>query len=384
MNYLAGVKQIRGDYPAAGQLYAAALAICDREQVASREVAAILVNQGRLLSAQGRFDEAEVAARKSLQIHEQLLGLRDPSVSDSLDVLAWTYVRRGRYRDAEELLSKSVAIREEVGDEAALAGTLNDTAYLRYVCGQNAKAEELYVRVLEIRRRLLGPNDSDVADTMVKLADVYRASRRFSKAERLLSDALPIIETTLGPQHPRVANACNNLGVLYCDERRFGEALPLFERARQIYERTYEGDQFRVGSVLSNLALVQTAERRFREAERLYQRALEIEERTIGPDQPDVAAILNNLGQVYAAQHRYAAAETAFVRAIGIWERSAGPAHPNIAGCLTNYAAVLRKLHRKREAEEAETRASVILAQADGLTQSSSVVDWHDLRRNGR
>jgi tetratricopeptide (TPR) repeat protein len=384
MNYLASVKQIRGDYSAAEELYRAAIQICDRYRLPPQENAAILVNEGRLFSAQGRFDMAAAAARQSLEIHESELGPHHPSVSDSLDVLGWISIRRARYAEAEELYARSVAIREDVGDEAALAGTLNDLAFLLQSLGRTSDAERYYLRVLEIRRRLLGPGDAEVADTIIRLAEVYRASRRFAKAEPLLTGALPVIEKVFGPDHSRVANACNNLGVLYCDERRFADALPLFERALRIYEKTYGETHLHVASVLSNIALIQTAQRRYHEAELSYLRALDIEQRTAGPEHPDLASMLNNLGQVYFSEHRYADAQAAFARAIAIWERSDTPSHPNIAGCLTNYAAALRKLHRNKDAAEAEARAAAVLAQGDQAATSASVVDWHELKRSGK
>jgi tetratricopeptide (TPR) repeat protein len=384
MNYLASVKQIRGDYSTAGELYRAAIQVCDRDGLPPREKAAILLNEGRLYSAEGRFDMAAAATRQSLEIHESGLGPRHPSVSDSLDVLGWISTRRGSYAEAEKLYVRSVAIRDQVGDEAALAGTLNDFAFLLQAMGRTSEAEQSYLRALEIRRRLLGPRDPATADTMIGLAEVYRASRRFAKAEPLLTGSLPVIETVFGPDHSRVANACNNLGVLYCDEGRFADALPLFERALRIYEKIYGETHFHVASVLSNIALVQNARRQYHEAEISYVRALEIEERTAESDHPDVAAMLNNLGQIYVSEHRYADAEAAFARAIGIWERSAGPSYPSIAGCLANYAVVLRKLHRSRDAASAEARAAAIRARGDQATTSASVVDWHDLRRSGK
>jgi len=198
MNYLALVKQIRGDYSAAEALYRSALGACEQHPV---DLAAILLNQARLCGAEGKLDQAEALCRRSLGIHRSQLGPDHPSVADTLDVLGWIQLRRGRYAEAESDYRQSLAIREKAKPASELdkAGTLNDLGSLEGSLGRYSEAEQSYRRVLAIRQKALGAGHPDVADTMLRLAELYRVQRQFSRAEHLLVEAIPTLEAALGP-----------------------------------------------------------------------------------------------------------------------------------------------------------------------------------------
>jgi tetratricopeptide repeat protein len=64
---------------------------------------------------------------------------------------------------------------------------------------------------LEIREKLVGFNDLDVAQSLTELALLYDAEKHFADAEPLLKRSLEISEKVLGPDHPIVAQALNNM-----------------------------------------------------------------------------------------------------------------------------------------------------------------------------
>ena len=51
--------------------------------------------------------------------------------------------------------------------------------------GTIAEAKPLYEEALSIRRRVLGVDHPDLADSLNNLANLYRAQGRYSKAEPL-------------------------------------------------------------------------------------------------------------------------------------------------------------------------------------------------------
>ncbi|MBE3035878.1 MAG: tetratricopeptide repeat protein [Candidatus Atribacteria bacterium] len=56
-----------------------------------------------------------------------------------------------------------------------------------------------------------GPDHPDVATSLNKLAELYRAQGRYSEAEPLYKRALAIAEKTLGAHHPNTETFRQNL-----------------------------------------------------------------------------------------------------------------------------------------------------------------------------
>jgi tetratricopeptide (TPR) repeat protein len=69
------------------------------------------------------------------------------------------------------------------------------------------EAEPLYQRALAIREQQLGPQHPDTANSLNNLAGLYRAQGKDEQAEPLLKRALAIREQQLGPEHPHTAIA---------------------------------------------------------------------------------------------------------------------------------------------------------------------------------
>jgi len=77
----------------------------------------------------------------------------------SLNNLAALYDAKGKYRDAEPLYRRSLALAEKaLGPENPnVATALNNLAELYRTQGRNGEAEPLYTRALAIREKVLGP-----------------------------------------------------------------------------------------------------------------------------------------------------------------------------------------------------------------------------------
>jgi len=120
-----------------------------------------------------------------------------------------------------------------------VAQSLNSLGGLYYIQGRDAEAEPLLQRSLAIREQALGPEHPDVAQSLNNLAGPYRRQDRYAEAELLLQRALTIAEQALDPTHPLVAAVRKN----YADvlQRRLHKAMsttPLWQRIRAWLSRT--------------------------------------------------------------------------------------------------------------------------------------------------
>ena len=76
--------------------------------------------------------------------------------------------------------------------------------------GNNAAAEQLYLRALRMKEKLLGRNHPDFAKTLNNLAVLYESEQRFSEAESLYKRAVSILQKRLRADHPSLITALNS------------------------------------------------------------------------------------------------------------------------------------------------------------------------------
>jgi len=280
--------------------------------------------------------------------------------AELLKFTGWYLGERARYTEAEPLLQRTLAIREQqLGaehlDTAFSAATL---AWLYEKEGKYAEAEPLFQRALVIYEQQLGPSDPHTAQSLNNLAELYFSQGRYAEAEPLFQRALVIYEQQLGPSDPHTAQSLNNLAGLYYGQGRYAEAGPLLQRALSICEQQLGPLHPHTASSLNNLAELYRSQGKYVEAEPLFQRALSICEQQLGPSHPDTAQSLNNLAELYRSQGRYVEAEPLFQRALSIYEQQLGRLHPDTCIVQANYADCLRSLHREVEARQLETRSA--------------------------
>ena len=109
---------------------------------------------------------------------------------------------------------------------------MNNLAVLYQDQGQFAKAEPLFVKALEVGRRVLGEEHPDTLIAMNNLADAVLARQETGALGPLVrGGAEDGLETKLGPDHPDTLVAMANLGVNYRDAGRLPEGTALLEQA---------------------------------------------------------------------------------------------------------------------------------------------------------
>ena len=389
-------------YGEAEELLRRALAIREAELGPNHPDTAISLNNlALLLQAQGRYGEAEPLLRRALEIREATLRSDHPDIVFTLNDLAGVLRAQGRYYgEAEELLRRAMKIREAAVDpdhpdgatipnvttNLDTATSLHNLGKLFRDQGRYGEAEPLLRRALAIREQALGPDHPDTATSLNSLGVLLRAQRPtelrllLKEAEPRLRRALEILEAAVDPDMATslntatildMATSFHNLAQSLRDQVQFKEAEPrLLEEAKQrlrraleIREATLRSDHPNIAQSLNYLAEVLRAQGRPGEAEPLHRQALKIREATLGPDHPDIAQSLNNLAESLRDQCRYGEAEPRYIRALAIREAALGPKHPKTAFSLNNLALLLQAQGRYGEAEPLLRRALAIFKE---------------------
>ncbi len=204
LNDLGVVRKFAGRFDEARTCYTRVEAILAAAGLLeSADGATLFHNLGGLLHAEGRFAEAEVPARRGLEIRLNVAGpdhhtadldrIALASILDHLDLRA----------EAEELLQLTLPrLRERLGPDSEVAVALTNLGALVQRDGRYDEAERLYREALAIRERELGPRSPSLAGTLNNLGTVLRRAGRPDEARAVFERALAVLGRSVGPEHP--------------------------------------------------------------------------------------------------------------------------------------------------------------------------------------
>jgi tetratricopeptide (TPR) repeat protein len=251
-------------------------------------VAASLNNLAGLLSAQGKYDEAEPLCRQSLAIGRKVcaihlaassrdhsckvLGEEHPDVAASLNNLAGLLRAQGKYDEALIYANQSLHINNRIlGNEHP--STLTSIAWVADILqakGDYAAAEPLLRQVISERTRILGNEHPEVASALNNLAGSLEAQGKYDEAEPLYRQSLAIMRKVcaihlvassrhhsckvLGEKHPSVATLLHNLAVLLKAQGKYDESTPLLTQSLEIMRKALGEEHPNVATLLNNQA----------------------------------------------------------------------------------------------------------------------------------
>jgi len=168
--------------------------------------------------------------------------------------------KRSDYAKAIDYYTRSLNIREELGDKKGTAMCLNNIGILYKNQGDYAKAMDYYTRNLKIREEL--------------------------------------------GDKKGIASSLNNIGTIYYEQGDYAKAKDYYIRCLKIYEE--RGSQRGIAYILGNIGNIYYEQGDYAKATDYYTRSSEICEE-IG-DKKGTAMCLNNIGNIYIAQGDYAKA----------------------------------------------------------------------------
>ena len=139
--------------------------------------------------------------------------------------------------------------------------------------------------------------------------------------------ALAIRKKTLGEEHTDVAESHNNLGVVYSHLAEYNEAKEHYEKALFIWKKIYGEEHAHVASSYNNLGTVFSHRGKYSKAKRKYEKALFILKKIYYVGHKLVATIYHNLGIVCSQLGEYFKAKNYFKKARVIMKKSSDEVH---------------------------------------------------------
>jgi tetratricopeptide (TPR) repeat protein/tRNA A-37 threonylcarbamoyl transferase component Bud32 len=372
------------------------------QDVTEAEIREVL---GTVYRKYGEYTKAKDSQAKALVIRERHAQDRDaPEVADDLHNLAAILWWDGAYDQAEPLYVRSLEMRRRLfkGDHKDVATSLTHLAACRLRIGKLNDARDLYQQALAMRRRLNGAEHEDVASALNNLAKCYLETDNFDQAEKLFRDALDMIRRVRGDAHTGTAAASQNLADCLLRRAEAAEiegdsaaaaaatdgAVEAFERALAIRTNTFPNGHHLVAASQSGLARAQLKRGRLSEAHALAESAVKMFRKTRRPDHPDLADGLGTQGTVLAAEGDFAGAAVALEQAVVIAEKVRPPAEVQVARLRGELGLAYMHLDRPEDAEQVllrsfrEIRRLRAQNAADTVLAARRLVDFYTLRGN--
>ncbi|MFX1478503.1 MAG: tetratricopeptide repeat protein [Promethearchaeota archaeon] len=315
----------------------------------------ILLELGSLYVSLNRFKKAEEIYLQSYQLFKELkfeiwaqkddekilvsdLGLE--TTASSLRALGDIYFQTNRIEESVQAYSESLNIFkklvEKCGPQAytsQIADTYIKLGQVYEFAGEVKKAENEYLEALDIyiEEAKEDPEDlDDVAYVRALLGFIYAKTERKEEAERSLLEALNIRKNLVARFQdrylPQLAGTHHDLGNFYNNSGRFEEAEFAYNEALKIRqdlaERSPETYLLDLSETHNNLGILYTNLGKIEEAEQSYLKAIRIEQDLVEKYHeaysPQLAKTLDNLGDFYVDLERSEKAEEAYKEALKI------------------------------------------------------------------
>jgi tetratricopeptide (TPR) repeat protein len=215
--WLAFVYQAKGRTEEAKRASERRLDICEKTFGPDHlETAAAMSMLASIYSGAGDFPKAESLLRRSLAIKEKGFGPDHPYTAVTASSLADLLVEKGEYVEAERLNRRSLAAVEKawsptdpsvpIGFRLNTPTIMEGLARVSIGQGRFKEAEDLLTRAARLRIAIVGSEHLSMVGNWTILGLAYQAQGRNADAEKAYREALPIADKTFGSESLAVSN----------------------------------------------------------------------------------------------------------------------------------------------------------------------------------
>ena len=268
----------------------------------------LLARQGALYNHLGLYQQAATALERGSEIFERL----EMPIEQiyCLVNLANTIRHQGKNDEAEHLAEKSLALSKQIGDHRGTAQSLQILGMLCHRTGDMDRAEALLEESLALSRSL--GDHRLIMPKLNALGDIACHRGKYTKAQHIFEECLAL-SRDLG-DHFNVSIHLNNLGTVYHHLEQYPEARSFYQQSLDICRQI--GDQNGEAVALSNLGEIAYTMGDYRSAARFYQDGLSIGRAIQEPW--TIMVCLNNLGEIACAQNDCDHAQDSLIEALHI------------------------------------------------------------------
>ena len=247
----------------------------------------------------------------------------------------------GNYKIAEKYYLKVKDIYEIVNkNKLDYCTVLCNLATLYQAMGDYTSAENYFLEVVKIERKILGEKHPSYATSLNNLGCLYLSMAKYPLAEKNILKAKDIREDTLGKKHPFYATSLHNLGNFYKDKGDYKSAEKCFQEAEEILKNNI-GHGY--AELLKSIGLLYWDMGDYDFAEKYFDQEIELLEKLIGKGNPVYASSLSDLGALNTSKGDLDLAAKYYIEAKNIFERKLGKKNHLYANLLSNLGSLYDK-----------------------------------------
>ncbi|CAF1441733.1 unnamed protein product [Adineta steineri] len=296
---------------------------------------------GQLLIKLGQFAKAQ-------QVYDVLL-VQTSDHREKANIyhhLGTVKIGQGEYAEANICAKKSLEINQKYlpTDHPDLAASYSNIGLVYYEMSEYSKALLYYEKALEIRQKILSPIHTDLATSYNHIGNAYNRMEKYSKALSYYEKALEIQGKSLPRNHPSLGACYNNIGAVYHEMGEYSKPLSFYEKDLEICQKTLPANHPDLATSYHNIGSIYYCMGDYSKALLYHRKAFESWQKALPENHPDLAISHNNIGLVYDDMHEYSKAFSYYTRAVEIGQRSLPENHPRLQGWKRNLENVKRKL----------------------------------------
>ncbi len=219
------------------------------------------------------------------------------------------------------------------------------------------RAQLLFGRSAEIRRRALGPENADTLRSMDELGWILNQRGQAREAEKLQRETVETRRRVFGEQNMDTLRSMSNLAWTLDREGNYAEAEKLERAVLDGQRRVFKTDSAETAKTLNNLAATLGHEGHYAEAEKMKRATLDIRRRILGPEHPDTLTAMNNLAYTLQQEGHYSEADKLQRETFSLQRHVLGAEHPDTLRSMNNLANTLFAEGQLAEALELQQQA---------------------------
>ncbi len=283
--------------------------------------------------------------KKALEIKE-FIKVKNRQFTDSVQ-LALIYELKGLInieldanQKAFEWFNEAYAMHPKKNMKAAVANYHFNTGLYFFSQKEFLTAEKKLIKCLELRKDLLNPKHSLIADCYFWLGKIQLKKERFEQADSLLQLCLSSRKAVFqNEMHPSLSESYEGLAQLQQQQANYTEALQYYQLSIKVLKNTFQKAHPHLGKLYNNLASVQQTTHDYQNAYKSYTKALSLFKKFYGNTHQYYLKTLNNFGILNMNAQKMDAALANFKQAIAIAENAS--VEPSLLDRLYYDTAVL-------------------------------------------
>jgi CHAT domain-containing protein/tetratricopeptide (TPR) repeat protein len=291
----------------------------------------------------GQLPDALADAQASLEVRTRLLGVNHRDTAQVHTTLGLIYKKMGRLDDAQRHYELDLEITRAVQGERhpEYATVLANMAGLWKEREQNARAEELYLAALDIRRQNTDVDPKKYADSLDEVGRLYAFSLgKFEKGLPLIEEAYRFRLTRFASDSLEVSRSLSNLGYIHDAIGDYARAIACFQESLAIKKKFLGEEDATHATLLVSLGTAEGSADRPDDALRHIQQAVDIVVKLAGTDNAYYPQFVNFLAGALADVGRMDEARARYEEALAIRSGQVGPDHLNCGDIYINLASL--------------------------------------------